>query len=100
MKLACIADADTTIAAVTRCGCIHWYVIGLELGLSHPQVMAEVHSIPTHDGKLRAVIETRRQTPRNAIVQELLKACNNIPNSIAGTVKDELAKQGELKKHP
>lgn len=93
-KWAFIADADLVIAAVIRYGSDNWYEIGLQLGLNHSQVGSAVQSIPRNHGKLRAIIETRRQTMGNEIVQELLRACNHISFPIYGAVRDELKSQG------
>lgn len=97
LKCACIADRDLVIAAVTRHGSQDWQEIGLQLKLTLSQVTDVAHSIPTNHGKLLAVIETRRQAVGNGIVQELLEACNNITIPIAGAVREELGRKGELK---
>lgn len=94
-----IADADLVIAAVIRHGSQDWQEIGLQLKLSLSQVTDAVHSVPTNHGKLLAVIEKRRQSVGTEIVQELLEACNNITIPIAGAVREELKRQGELKRH-
>lgn len=70
----------------------------MELLLNHSQVMSTVAFIPSYGGKLRAVIEVRRSEKGDEITaRELLGACNSIPSSIYGAVREELERQGELK---
>lgn len=92
-----VADAETVIKTVMKFGSDQWYEIGLALHLNHSQVIATASAIPTHAGRLRALIETRRlQVHDEVVVQELLVACKNIPSGIYGAVEKELKRSGEL----
>ena len=87
---------ESIFTAVVRVGSDQWYEIGLKLGLNHAQINDTVHVIPTNPGKLRALIETRRQQVDDdeTVVQELRDACVNIASPIFGGVKDDLQRQG------
>ena len=79
------------IEAVVKHGSDQWYEIGLALEMADAAITSKTHVIPNYPGKLRAIIEMKRQDVgfeglRNALVQ----ICFKIDTPIAAAVRDEL----------
>ena len=81
------------IEAVVKHGSNQWYETGLALGLADAAIMSKTHAIPNYPGKLRAIIEMKRQdVGYEGLRYALVNVCFeiSIDTPIAGSVRDEL----------
>ena len=87
-------DSQLVLSAVLKCGPDRWYSIGLKLGFTTGQVNAIINGIPTNEGKLTALFETKaNDIGRDEAGAQLLVACDAITPSIMGAVMDELTRE-------
>ena len=79
------------IEAVVKHGSNQWYETGLALGLADAAIMGKTHAIPNYPGKLRAIIEMKRQdVGYEGLRHALVKVCFEIDTPIAVSVRDAL----------
>ena len=87
------ASVNEVIEAVVKHGSDQWYEIGLALGLTRATIKGTTHQIPNYPGKLRDIIETKRQQAGNEdLKNDLIQVCFKIDAPIGRAVLDELLK--------
>ena len=75
--------------AVLKLGVAQWHSIGLQMGLTGPQIKACTFDIPSLGSKLEALIEVKiRECGVKETEKCLLSACERIPEPIIGSVMD------------
>ena len=82
--------------AVVSHGVAQWFSIGLEMGLTGPEIEACTFNKPSPASKLQAIIELKIQ--RCGIKETdkcLLTACERIPQSIIAAVRGDDTVAGE-----
>ena len=84
-----LLSENKVFQAVLKLGVAQWHSIGLQMGLTGPQIKACTFDIPSLSSNLEALIE---QKIRECGVEEtekcLLCACERIPEPIIGSVMD------------
>ena len=84
-------DYRAVVDAVMKFGVDKWDLIANELGMTNAQITAATHDRPSPEGKLQAVISTKRSELGDPeLIKQLLEACGNIPRPILGMVKQHL----------
>ena len=88
---------SAVIREVVKYGSDQHYEFGLQLKLTHSQIVVIEDRVSNSQQKLRQHIETRRlQVVDETVTHELLDACRNISFPIIGTVLQELRRVGEI----
>lgn len=86
--------ADDVIRCVCKLGSDQWADIGFELGFKLSDFNSMTMTMPLPASKLRVILEMKASAVgQDKVVDEILAACERIPNPIIGAVRDELDKR-------
>ena len=84
-----LLSENKVFQAVLKLGVAQWHSIGLQMGLTGPQIKACTFDIPSLGSKLEALIELKiRECGVKETEKCLLCACERIPEPIIGSVMD------------
>ena len=84
-----LLSENKVFQAVLKLGVAQWHSIGLQMGLTGPQIKACTFDIPSLGSKLEALIEVKiRECGVEETEKCLLSACERIPEPIIGSVLD------------
>ena len=84
-----LLSENKVFQAVLKLGVAQWHSIGLQMGLTGPQIKACTFDIPSLSSKLEALIELKiRECGVEETEKCLLSACERIPEPIIGSVMD------------
>jgi hypothetical protein len=87
------ASVNDVIRAVVKHGSYQWLEIGLLLGLAYATIKSTTHQIPNYPGKLRDIIERKRQQIGDEkLKRDLIQVCFQTDAPIGRAVMEELLK--------